>query len=505
MAEVAPVEFASARAGRIAYQSFGSGAHTIVAVPPLAQNIEVAWDCPEIRAMLERFAGFCRYVHFDKRGTGASDRSMPVPGIDAYVDDLAAVMDAAGIERAHLFAQSEGGPMTLLFAATYPHRVDSVILMGSSARMVGDIGDEERRQLVAHHELFASLWGTPDSFAVDLFAPSRAADAAFRAWHVRYERLAASAESIRELLAQTRDMDVRGAVPEIRAPVLVLRRRGDAVTSLQFAREVAEQAPDGRFVELGGDDHFAYLGDVDEWMDEVEQFVTGAVNTTPVASPPSRIRIETLGRFAVVTDDGDVPTSAWGSRRARTLLKRLAAARGWPVTRDELFDLLWPDESDPSKLGARLSVLLSGVRKILGGGVIADRQTVALDLDHVVIDVNDLLTARDDATVVAAYAGEFLPEDRYEDWTESIRSEARARFIGAARRRWEQVRDLGLSIEAVEIARRLVDVDPYDEDAHRNLVASLNDLGDRLGAEQAREAWVARMLEIGVEAEPLHD
>ncbi len=496
------IEFTWANGARIAYQVFGSGEQTVVAVPPSAQNIEIAWERPEIRSMLDRFGSFCRYVHFDKRGTGSSDRNVLVPGIDERVDDLLAVVDAAGVGRAHLFAQSEGGPVTLLFAATYPHRVASVTLVGSGARMVeDDLGEEALVEMVARQEHFVKCWGTPESFAVDVFAPSMAADADFRAWHVRYERLSASADSLRDLFAQMFDMDVRDLLPDVEAPVLSIARTEDGASSIEFSREVAELVPDGRFVELEGVDHFAYLGNVDAWMDEVERLVTGSVSERDVGQPPTGVRVETLGRFAVVADGREIPVSEWGSRRARTLLKRLVVARGWPVTRDELFDILWPDESDTRKMGARLSVLLSGVRKVLGGGVVADRQTIALDLDHVSSDVDRFLKTSDDALSVALYTGEFLPEDRYDDWSGALRDEARTHFVRAAQRQWAHAHESGQAGDAVDIARRLVEADPYNERFHRFLVTSLTGLGDRAGAESAGIAWVAQMEGIGIEAD----
>ena len=178
MEGVPPIQFAMAGHSRIAYQAFGDGDVTVVAIPPMAQNIEVAWEQVEVRSMLEWFGSFCRYVHYDKRGTGASDRTRLVPGIDERVDDLKAVMDAADVQRAHLFAQSEGGPTTLLFAATYPERVQSVTLIGSAARMVDDELDVESS--IAARRRFADLWGTPDSTVVDIFAPSKAADVDFQ-------------------------------------------------------------------------------------------------------------------------------------------------------------------------------------------------------------------------------------------------------------------------------------------------------------------------------------
>ena len=131
----------------------------------------------------------------------------------------------------------------------------------------------------------------------------------------------------------------------------------------------------------------------------------------------STVRIVTLGRFALELDGKEVPSSVWGSKRARQLCKQLVAVRGWPITRDQLIDHLWPDDPAIDRLGARLSVQLSTVRRALGGGIDADRQTVRLDLDEVSTDLEELYAANDDDAVVAAYTGEFLPEDRYDDWT----------------------------------------------------------------------------------------
>ena len=132
--EIPPIRFADARGARIAYQDFGQQEPVVVAVPPLAQNLELAFEAPIKRRMFERFGRFARWIQFDKRGTGSSDRRVRVPGIDERVDDMRAVMDAAGVDRAHLFGQSEGGPMAILFAVTYPERVQSLTLFGSGPR-----------------------------------------------------------------------------------------------------------------------------------------------------------------------------------------------------------------------------------------------------------------------------------------------------------------------------------------------------------------------------------
>jgi pimeloyl-ACP methyl ester carboxylesterase/DNA-binding SARP family transcriptional activator len=499
--ELPQVHFGQARGARLAWQMWGDGPATIVAVPPLAQNIEVAWEWHQLRAMLERFGTFSRYLHFDKRGTGSSDRRSRVPGIDERVDDLRAVMDDAGVSRAHFFVQSDGGPMAILFAATYPERVEGLILFGTGAAMLPPGVPEETR--IRMRERRVSTWGTPQSHMVDDFAPSMAADQEYRTWHQRYERTAASSESLRELLDMIAEMDVREVLPTLDVPTLVIHRTNDLRVPVDLGRELAETIPGARMLELDGDDHFAYVGDLDEWMPEVERFVTGEVRSRPPApaTPPS-VRIVTLGGFGVEVDGQALPTGAWGSRLARQLCKRLVAARGWPVTRDELIDMLWPDESDLRRLSARLSVQLSGVRRVLGRGVVADRETVRLDLDEVSTDLEDFYRATDDATVVAAYTGEFLPEDRYDDWSTAPRDEARTRFVAASRRLAGLELEAGDPLRAATLARGIIDADRYDDEAHRLVVEALLAAGETGQARRAHEAWAEALAEIGVTIDP---
>jgi len=499
LAELPQTRFAPARGARIAYQAFGAGEHTVVAIPPTAQNIEMSWEQPAVRAMLQRFASFCRYIHFDKRGTGCSDRSGRIADLDERVDDLRAVMDHANIEHAHLFGNSEGGPMTLLFAATYPERVDSLVLSGTGATLTPPDWDEEQRSAYrATIPAYAARWGTPESMVARGMAPTLSAENPdFPAWHQRYERYAASQDSLTELLELTVSMDVRELLPSIHHPALILHRTEDEVIPVERARELVAGLPNARLFEQPGADHFQYSGDVDGWMDEFERFVTGAVRSQPAAAARRpNVGITTLGRFAVEVDGEEVPTSAWGSRRARQLCKRLAAARGWPVTRDELFHLLWPEETDRRRLGARLSVQLSGVRRVLRGGVIADRDSVRLDLDEVEVDLETLLRAEDPAAVVTAYSGDFLPEDRYEAWTAGSRAEAQARFVPCARSEAHRLMAEGAFDEVVQLAARLRDIDRYDEDAHTLLFTALHRAGAVAEAEQAREAYQQSMAEL---------
>lgn len=500
MLDIPPIEFAQGRGARLAWQMWGNGDSTIVAIPPLAQNIEVAWESPLIRGMLERLGSFSRYLHFDKRGSGASDRESQVAGVDERVEDLRAVMDSACIDRATLFVQSDGGPMALLFAATYPHRVEKLVLFGTGACLARPWPEEVR---IERRDRMVEEWGTPDSRIVDEFAPSLAADQVFRTWHQRYERLAASTHSLRDLLDLSAEMDARDVLAQIGVPTLVIHRVGDRITPIEWGRELAAGIAGAELVELPGEDHFAYVGDLEEWMPQVERFVTGRITTSNPVRPEREVRILTLGGFGVERDGVPVPVSEWGSRNARQLCKRLVAARGWPVVRDELIDMLWPDESDMRKLGARLSVQLSAIRRILAGGIVADRQTVRLDLEEVSTDLEDFYRATDDRAVVAAYPGEFLPEDRYEDWTRSARDEARTRFVAAVRHLADLERERGNYLRAVDLGRRLVEADPYDEAAHRMIVDSLVAAGEPREARRAHQAWASAMAELGATIEDM--
>ncbi len=397
--------------------------------------------------MLDRFGTFSRYTHFDKRGVGASDRGTRVVKLDQRVDDLRAVMDAAGIERAHIFAQSEGGPMAFLFAATYPDRVDRIVLHGSAAKLVPEDTPPDRIELARNvQRQFADAWGTPASMTLDYFSPTLAADPEIRAWWPSYERSAATRDSLLEMFLQNEEVDVTGVLGEVRAPVLMLHRIGDQTMPLEWAREAVSLLPDAELIELEGDDHYCFVGGI-EWMDTVERFFTGQVSTPPVARP-TLVEIVTLGKLEVVRDGAAVPISEWGSKRARTLLARLAAARGWPVPREELMDMLWPDETDLAKLSARLSVQLSHVRRVLGGGVIADRQTVALDLDEVTLDLTAVEQLETPDEIVDRLQHEFSPADRYESWAEPIRAELDARLDRALRQLEREAID-----DDVELAR----------------------------------------------------
>lgn len=488
---------ATTNGSSIAYQVIGDGAVSIVSVPPLAQNIELAWDWPAIRRMFEGFASFCRFVPFDKRGTGMSNRSLDIPRLDERVDELSAVFDGAGLDGAYLMGTSEGGPMALVFAATYPERVQGLVLESTAAWVPG-VDDASGGWDAESRARLVSGWGTAESIVVDVFAPSLADDHDFRQWHQRYERNAASRDAIDGLLELSTEMDARGVLHRIECPVLMLHRTGDHVVPIEAARETCRllrsHGVDVELIETPGEDHLLYAADMTGAFDAIERFTTGRVSDRKPGWVPEGVQILTMGHFEVRIDDRTVPTAAWGSRRARTLLKRLVAERGGAVTREELADVLWPGDRDVDRLGARLSVQLSAVRRVLHGGVVADRTSVRLDLDHVEVDIEAWFALTDDAAIVTEYGGDFLPDDRYDDWSTTLREEIRSRFGAAIRR----LAEISAPSDAVELWRRALAAEPYDERSHQSLVRALRADG-RLGeARSAYQSYVAAMDDLDV-------
>ena len=496
-----PVRFARVDGAAIAYQTWGSGTAQVVAVPPLAQNVELTWERPEYQVFFARLGRFAHMLHFDKRGTGASDRPDRMPTIDQRVEDVVAVMDAAGFERAHLLGISEGGPVAVALAATYPDRVETLALFGSGARIVGDLTDDERVEREELVRYFHERWGTEESVTLDVFAPSIADDLGYRAWESRYERQSATPGALAEVLEMIDAMDVRPLLDGVTAPTLLLHRRDDPVVSVERARETVALLSTARLVELEGVDHFAHIGDIDEWLDHYERFVVGSVSSVPSRTSAPEVRIDTMGGFLVSVDGRPVPVTAWGSRQARSVCKRLAVAVRQPVPREELADLLWPDELDPAKRSARLSVVLSNIRRVLGGGLLADRDAVRLDLDALALDLVELEAAiadGDDAAVVSRYVGPVLPEEAYEDWAISARqrvasavASARRRLAGSAaeQERWDEV---------VDHARAMLDADDFDERAHELLVRALATAGRHGEARVAVRRYESCMEELGV-------
>ena len=271
----------------IAYQVIGDGPTDLVYVAGWVSNVELMWDDPTLARFLRRLTSFARLITFDKRGTGLSDRVSidELPGLEARMDDLRRVMDSAGSERATIFGHSEGGAMSVLFAATHPSRVHKLILTGSYAtRTPSDdypwAPDPEDRQ--AEIAATKETWGT--TAGLEEMAPSRVHDPVFQEWWSRYQRQSASPNAAAALIAMNSKVDVRGGLHAVTAPTLLLYRRDDKDVSTEEGRYLADNIENSRFVELDGGDHLFWAGDSEPLLAEIEEFVTG----TRGSSDPDR-------------------------------------------------------------------------------------------------------------------------------------------------------------------------------------------------------------------------
>jgi pimeloyl-ACP methyl ester carboxylesterase len=269
-----------ARSGELwlAYQVIGDGPFDLLWAPGYMSHLEQNWTWPAYRAFLERMASFSRLILFDRRGTGLSDRTLSLGSFEEMLDDIRAVLDAAGSERAALFGGAEGGPMCTLFAATHPERTSSLVLGASYPRRrwapdyPWGLDDEAQERILAAYD---TKWGT-DDFAVRTTAPSLAEDERFRKWNSEACRFAGTPASARAWFHITMEIDVRDILPAIRVPTLVVHRSGDRVVPVEAGRYLAEHIPEAKFVELDGIDHYPFAGDGDALLDEVEEFLTGS-------------------------------------------------------------------------------------------------------------------------------------------------------------------------------------------------------------------------------------
>jgi pimeloyl-ACP methyl ester carboxylesterase len=259
----------------IAYQTLGEGPIDLVVVPGWVSNLDLFWEQPAVEAFYRRLASFSRLILFDKRGTGLSDR-VELPSLEVRMDDVRAVLDAVGSERAALLGYSEGGPMSALFAATYPDRTSALVMIGSYARMMQAPGYEFGRTQENFEAFLHEIehdWGKP--VGVALRAPSRMSDESFRGWWARFLRASASPRAAADLLRMNNQIDVRHVLPSIRVPTLVLHSVGDLTLPVEGSRYLARMIPGANLVELPGEDHLPYLDDAEAILDEVEEFLTG--------------------------------------------------------------------------------------------------------------------------------------------------------------------------------------------------------------------------------------
>jgi len=299
----------------IAYQVFGSGSLDLIYVMGWVSNIEYFWQEPSMNRFLRRLSTFSRLILFDKRGTGLSDKMANLPTLEQRMDDVRAVMDAVGSEKAALFGVSEGGPMSALFAATYPERTRALIMYGSYAKRVWSIDypwapTTEQRQIF--FDAIKNGWGG----VVDLktLAPNAMNDERFKQWWTAYLRHSASPADALALAKMNTEIDIRHILPAIHVPTLILHRTGDLDISVEGSRYMVQQIPNAKFVELAGNDHLPWVGDTEKLLNEIEIFLTGELQT----SEPDRILVTCL--FTDIVGSTEAVQSL-GDERWRDLLQ----------------------------------------------------------------------------------------------------------------------------------------------------------------------------------------
>ncbi len=301
----------------IAYQVMGEGPLDLVFVMGWVSHLDYYWEEPLFARFLRRLASFSRLILFDKRGTGLSDRVAlhELPTLEQRMDDVRAVMDAAGSERAALMGVSEGGPMCLLFAATYPERTAALVLNGAYARRLWaeDYPFGERpEEYEAFLEDIRKNWGGP--VGLERRAPSMIDDQRFRNWWATYLRMSASPGAAYALTRMNSEIDVRHALSVVHVPTLVIHRTGDRSLPIEGARYMAERMPRAKLIELSGDDHLPFVGEQDEILDDVEEFLTG------IRPPPAPARVLTTVLFTDIVGSTE-RAAALGDRRWRDLLE----------------------------------------------------------------------------------------------------------------------------------------------------------------------------------------
>jgi class 3 adenylate cyclase len=307
------VKYAKSGDVHIAYRVFGNGPRDLVLIPGTLSHAELYWEFPVNQYLLKRLTSFARVIVFDKRGQGLSDR-VGEQTLEERIGDVRAVMDAVGSPRAIIYGWSEGGPMSLMFSATYPERTSALVLCGSFASITAPpwaVSQDRWNQFLHQIE---SHWG--QGVLVPINAPSRRDDEAFVQWFGRLERASASPGGILALMRANYGIDVRHVLPTIQAPTLILHRVGDRAVPVEAGRYLAQHIPGAKYVELSGDDHLLQAFDqetLDLMIDETEEFLTGERH----GPEPDRLLVTVLFTDIVSSTERAV---ALGDRRWRELL-----------------------------------------------------------------------------------------------------------------------------------------------------------------------------------------
>ncbi|HKW71919.1 MAG TPA: alpha/beta fold hydrolase [Candidatus Dormibacteraeota bacterium] len=275
-----------ARSGdvNIAYQVVGEGPIDLVLVLGWVSHLAYVWELPAMAAFLNRLASFSRLILFDKRGCGMSDRVHPLPTLEQRMDDVRAVMDAAGSEKAAIMGISEGGVMSCLFAATYPERTAGIIIDGSYPSALNRPGYPWGEDLEGFERKLKSIperWGKVRS--MQFYAPTQVENPEVARWWATFQQMSASPGDAADLARMNELIDIRDILPAIRVPALIIHATGDRVAPIEAGRYFAEHIPGARMLELDSIDHWPYFGDAELVLGEIEEFLTGA-RTAP---PPS--------------------------------------------------------------------------------------------------------------------------------------------------------------------------------------------------------------------------
>ena len=278
------VSYARSGSVNIAYEVVGAGPVDLIFVMGWVSHLEYFWNEPSFARFLNRLSSMARLILFDKRGTGLSD-AVPVsqlPTLEQRLDDVRAVMEAVGSERAVLLGVSEGGPMCSLFAATYPERTEALIMIGSYARRLRDDDypwGPTREERDAFCQRIVDEWGGP--VGLEERAPSKIGDPAFREWWASYLRMGASPGAAIALTRMNAEIDIRGVLPSIKVPTLVLHRAGDRCLRVEEGQYLASHISGATFVKLEGDDHLPFVGDQDAMLNEIERFIARTHSRQP--------------------------------------------------------------------------------------------------------------------------------------------------------------------------------------------------------------------------------
>jgi class 3 adenylate cyclase len=251
----------------IAYQVFGSGSVDLVLINGPASHLEVMWEEPSTRRCLERIGRFARVVMFDRRGTGLSDPVSRPPTLEQQMDDLVAVLAEVGLRRTALWGASDLG-LSALFTATYPERVNALVLSSVSPRGASALRPELQEQFL---DAIERHWG--EGTLISVFAPSQRGNRAFEEWWGRMQRSAVSPGMARQLMAMLAETDLTAVLPTINVPTLVTHLTDDHYVPIEVGREVASLIPGARFVEYPGQDSYGWIDA--PALDDVEEFLTG--------------------------------------------------------------------------------------------------------------------------------------------------------------------------------------------------------------------------------------